>query len=113
VPEEINLLKGNKRRVRQIRWKRPEIVRVVLVLVVVIETICVALWLITHSFDEQSVWLFFAVAQSQQPVPTGEEGTSLRSVAPERSRIVKEIKAGDHVVVDATKMGDHLAAAEV
>jgi ribosomal protein L18E len=32
---------------------------------------------------------------------------------PERSRIVKEIKVGDHVVIHATKTGDHLTAAEV
>jgi hypothetical protein len=32
---------------------------------------------------------------------------------PERSKIVKEIKVGDHVVVHATKTGDHLTAVEV
>jgi hypothetical protein len=52
VSAKVNLDKGNKRRVRQIRWKRPEIVSVVLLLlVVVIETICIAWWLMTHSFD--------------------------------------------------------------
>jgi ribosomal protein L18E len=32
---------------------------------------------------------------------------------PERSKIVKEIKVGDHVIIHATKTGDHLTAAEV
>jgi hypothetical protein len=52
VAREINLDKGNKRKVRLVRWKRSEIVSLLLVLLVLaIETICLALWLMTHSFD--------------------------------------------------------------
>lgn len=49
---EINLDKGSKRRVRQIRWKRSELVSAALVLVAVaIVIVCLALWIMTHSFD--------------------------------------------------------------
>ena len=49
---EINLGKGSKRRVRLVRWRRSEKLSVVvLFLVVVIETVLIALWLMTHSFD--------------------------------------------------------------
>jgi hypothetical protein len=49
---EINLDKGSKRRVRQIRWKRSELVSAALVLVAVaIVIVCLALWIRTHSFD--------------------------------------------------------------
>ena len=49
---EINLGKGSKRKVRLVRWSRYEkISMVVLFLVVVIETVFIALWLMGHSFD--------------------------------------------------------------
>ena len=49
---EINLGKGSKRRVRQVRWKRSEMVSMVLLLiVVVIESILLAVWLMTHAID--------------------------------------------------------------
>jgi hypothetical protein len=49
---EINLDKGSKRRVRQIRWKRSELVSAALMLVAVaIVIVCLALWIMTHSFD--------------------------------------------------------------
>jgi hypothetical protein len=52
VAGEINLGKGSKRRVRLVRWRRSEKLSVVvLFLVVVIETVLIALWLMTHSFD--------------------------------------------------------------
>jgi hypothetical protein len=40
-----------------------------------------------------------------------EVGKLLAERGPERSRIVKEIKVGDHVVIHPTKTGDHLTAA--
>ena len=44
--------KGSKRKVRQVRWTRAEIVSAVLLLLVLTgETICIALWLMGHSFD--------------------------------------------------------------
>ena len=47
-----NLDKGNKRRIRQIRWKRSEIVSAIL-FTIVMTLLCVylALWLATHPFD--------------------------------------------------------------
>jgi hypothetical protein len=52
VAGEINVDKGSKRKVRLVRWKRSEKLSVVvLFLVVVIETVLIALWLMTHSFD--------------------------------------------------------------
>ena len=49
---EVNLNKGSKRRVRQIRWTQTEIVSAVLLfLVLATEAICVALWVMGHSFD--------------------------------------------------------------
>jgi hypothetical protein len=52
VSGATNLGKGNKRRVRQVRWTRAEMVSAVLVLLVLAtETICIALWLMGHSFD--------------------------------------------------------------
>jgi hypothetical protein len=47
-----NLGKGSKRKVRLVRWSRAEkLSMVVLFLVVVIETVFIALWLMTHPFD--------------------------------------------------------------
>jgi hypothetical protein len=52
VGGEINLGKGSKRRVRLVRWSRSEkLSMVVLFLVVLLETVLIALWLMTHSFD--------------------------------------------------------------
>jgi hypothetical protein len=52
VAGEINVDKGSKRKVRLVRWKRSEKLSMVLLfLVVVIETLWVAWWLIRHSFD--------------------------------------------------------------
>jgi hypothetical protein len=52
VAREIQLGKGSKRKVRQVRWSRSErISLVVLFIVVLIETIFIALWLMRHSFD--------------------------------------------------------------
>ncbi len=49
---EINLGKGNKRKVRLVRWKRSEKLSMVLLfLVVVIETLWIAWWLMRHSID--------------------------------------------------------------
>ena len=44
--------KGSRRRVRQVRWTRAEVVSAVLLaLVLAGETICIALWLMGHTFD--------------------------------------------------------------
>jgi hypothetical protein len=44
--------KGSKRRVRQVRWTRGEMVTAVLLLLVLaMEAIMVTLWLMGHSFD--------------------------------------------------------------
>lgn len=44
--------RGNKRRVRQIRWKRSEIVSVILLtLAITILGAYLGLWLATHPFD--------------------------------------------------------------
>jgi hypothetical protein len=44
--------KGNKRRVRRVRWTRGEkLSAVLLLLLLAAETICIALWLMGHSFD--------------------------------------------------------------
>jgi hypothetical protein len=52
VAGEISVGKGSKRRVRLVRWKRSEKLSMVLLfLVVVIETLWVAWWLMRHSFD--------------------------------------------------------------
>ena len=49
---EINVDKGSKRKVRLVRWKRSEKLSMVLLfLVVVIETLWIAWWLMRHSFD--------------------------------------------------------------
>jgi hypothetical protein len=49
---EVNLDKGSKRRVRQIRWKRSELVSAAfLLLAIAIVTVCITLWVMTHSFD--------------------------------------------------------------
>jgi hypothetical protein len=49
---EIDLGKGSKRKVRLVRWKRSEKLSVLLLfLVVVIETLWVAWWLMRYSFD--------------------------------------------------------------
>jgi preprotein translocase subunit SecE len=47
-----NLGKGSKRKVRLVRWSRSEkLSMIVLFVVVVIETVVIALWLINHPFD--------------------------------------------------------------
>jgi hypothetical protein len=52
VAGATNLGKGSKRKVRLVRWSRFEkISMVVLFLVVLIETLFIALWLMTHPFD--------------------------------------------------------------
>jgi 4-hydroxybenzoate polyprenyltransferase len=52
VPGTRNLDKGNKRKVRQIRWKRSEIVSAILfAIAMTILAICVAWWLARHRFD--------------------------------------------------------------
>ena len=44
--------RGNKRKVRQVRWTSTEVISVILLLLVLAcETICIALWLMTHTFD--------------------------------------------------------------
>ncbi len=49
---EMNVGKGSKRKVRLVRWKRSEKLSMVLLfLVVVIETLWIAWWLMGHSFD--------------------------------------------------------------
>lgn len=48
----VNQNKGSKRRVRQVRWTRAELISAGLVLLALAtETICIALWLMGHSFD--------------------------------------------------------------
>jgi hypothetical protein len=52
VSAGMNPGKGNKRRVRQIRWKRSEIVSAILLtLAITILGVYLALWLATHPFD--------------------------------------------------------------
>ena len=49
---EINVGKGSKQKVRLVRWRRSEKLSMFLLfLVVVIETLWVAWWLMRHSFD--------------------------------------------------------------
>ena len=44
--------RGSKRKVREVRWTRMEVISVILLLLVLAgETICIALWLMGHSFD--------------------------------------------------------------
>jgi hypothetical protein len=52
VSRTIDQDKGSKRRVRQVRWTRAEMVSAILLLLVLLgETICIALWLMGHSID--------------------------------------------------------------
>jgi hypothetical protein len=52
VAGETKLDKGSKRKIRLVRWKRSEkLSMVMLLLVVVIETLWVAWWLMRHTFD--------------------------------------------------------------
>jgi hypothetical protein len=52
VAGAINLGKGSKRKVQLVRWGRSEKVSIaVLFIVVVIETIFIAVWLMGHTFD--------------------------------------------------------------
>jgi hypothetical protein len=47
-----HLDKGSKRKLRLVRWSRSEkLSMIVLFLVVVLETVLLALWLMTHPFD--------------------------------------------------------------
>ena len=44
--------KGSKRRVRQVRWKRSEIIKLALIAVAItIFTVWLALWVASHDFD--------------------------------------------------------------
>jgi hypothetical protein len=44
--------KGSKRRVRQVRWKRSEIVKLILIAVAItIFTVWLTLWVASHDFD--------------------------------------------------------------
>jgi hypothetical protein len=44
--------KGSKRRVRQVRWKRSEIIKLILIAVAItIVTVWLALWVASHDFD--------------------------------------------------------------
>ena len=44
--------KGSKRKVREVRWRRAEVISAILLLLVLAgETICIALWLMGHSID--------------------------------------------------------------
>ncbi len=44
--------KGSKRRVRQVRWKRSEIIKLTLIAVAItIFTVWLALWVASHDFD--------------------------------------------------------------
>lgn len=48
----VNLDKGSKRRVRQVRWKRSEIIMLILIAVAItIVTVWLALWVASHDFD--------------------------------------------------------------
>ena len=52
VPGDLQLGKGSKRRLRQIRWKRSEIVSaLLLVLAIGVFGVYLAWWLATHPFD--------------------------------------------------------------
>jgi hypothetical protein len=52
VSGATNFGRGSKRRVRQVRWTRAELISAGLVLLALAtETICIALWLMGHSFD--------------------------------------------------------------
>jgi len=52
VPKTIDPGRGNRRKVRQVRWTRVEIISAILLLLVLIgEIICIALWLTEHSPD--------------------------------------------------------------
>jgi hypothetical protein len=52
VSRTIDPGKGSKRKVRQVRWTRAEMVSAILLLLVLAgETICIALWLTGHHFD--------------------------------------------------------------
>lgn len=44
--------KGSKRKVREVRWRRAEVISAILLLLVLAgETIYIALWLMGHTFD--------------------------------------------------------------
>jgi hypothetical protein len=44
--------KGSKRRVRQVRWKRSEIIKLILIAVAItIFTLWLVLWVASHDFD--------------------------------------------------------------
>jgi hypothetical protein len=52
VSGATNFGRGSKRRVRQVRWTRRELISAGLVLLALAtETICIALWVMGHSFD--------------------------------------------------------------
>ena len=44
--------KGSKRRVRQVRWKRSEIIKLILIAVAIaVFSVWLALWVASHDFD--------------------------------------------------------------
>ena len=44
--------KGSKRRVRQVRWKRSEIIKLILIAVAITAfSVWLALWVASHDFD--------------------------------------------------------------
>jgi len=52
VSRTIDPGRGSKRKVREVRWTRTEVISVILLLLVLAaETICIALWLMGHTFD--------------------------------------------------------------
>jgi hypothetical protein len=52
VSGATNFGRGSKRKVRQVRWTRAELISAGLVLLALAaETICIALWLMGHSID--------------------------------------------------------------
>jgi hypothetical protein len=52
VAGEVNVGKGSKRKVGLVRWKRSERISMALLfVVVVIETVFIAWWLMGHSID--------------------------------------------------------------
>jgi len=52
VPRTIDPGKGSKRKVREVRWRRTEVISAILLMLVLAgETICIALWLMGHTFD--------------------------------------------------------------
>jgi hypothetical protein len=52
VSKTIDRGRGSKRKVRRVRWTDAELVSAILLLLVLVgEIVCVALWLMGHSID--------------------------------------------------------------